>query len=213
MKKVGEVLREQRQKKNLTLETIAQRTKIQLKFLTALESNSFEKLPPAPFVKGFLRSYAVAIGLDPVTVLALLRRDFKTTPTGEIIPRTFLKPLSRRRVWLTPRVTVGITVGIISLVVLGYGLLQWWKLQQPPPLTVISPQDQSIVEKNILIRGRTVVDAIVFVDAKPVALTPEGEFEAEVFATENGTKIITIKAVDRAGRETVVQRTVKVEQD
>ena len=212
MKKVGEVLKEQRQKKNLTVETLADRTKIQPKFIIALENNSFELLPSAPFVKGFIRSYATVLGLDPTTILALLRRDFKTTDRGEIIPRTYLKPLSRKQNWITPRVTAIVATSIVSLVILSYGAFQWWKLSQPPPLAIISPIEGSTVEKNIVVKGRTMVDAIVFVDAKPVALTQTGEFETTVFANDNGNKTITIKAQDRAGRETVEQRTVNVEE-
>jgi cytoskeletal protein RodZ len=52
-------------RKRLTLEQIAQATKINLGTLQALENDDFERLPASVYTRGFLRSFAREVDLDP----------------------------------------------------------------------------------------------------------------------------------------------------
>lgn len=61
----GERLREQRERQKISLHTIAHATNISVRFLDAIEKNQFDKLPGGIFTRGFLRSYAIQVGLDP----------------------------------------------------------------------------------------------------------------------------------------------------
>ncbi|MGD9236065.1 MAG: helix-turn-helix transcriptional regulator, partial [Desulfobacterales bacterium] len=60
----GYYLQSIRLEKNITLETVAEETRIAMSNLTAIEREDVESLPDPVFVKGFLRSYAQAIGAD-----------------------------------------------------------------------------------------------------------------------------------------------------
>jgi len=55
---LGSYLRQERERQQVSLQDIAATTKIQLKFLEALEHDAYDQLPAAPFVVGFLRAYA-----------------------------------------------------------------------------------------------------------------------------------------------------------
>lgn len=66
---VGEVLRQARQERNLTLEQAAQETHIRLRYLQAMEAGAFEQLPSPAHARGFLRAYAGYLGLDPQPLL------------------------------------------------------------------------------------------------------------------------------------------------
>ena len=61
----GKALRETREAKNITLEYIAQRTKISKRYLQAIEDEDPENFPETVYLKGYLRQYASEIGLDP----------------------------------------------------------------------------------------------------------------------------------------------------
>lgn len=61
----GARLRAQRESQQVTLETIADRTKIRLVLLEGLERNDTSLWPTGIFRRSYCRSYAVAIGLDP----------------------------------------------------------------------------------------------------------------------------------------------------
>lgn len=60
----GSHLKHQRELRGISLDEIASITKIHLRYLKALESNSFDELPGEVFIKGFIRSYGRAIGAN-----------------------------------------------------------------------------------------------------------------------------------------------------
>lgn len=59
-----------RKKAGVSLEDIAEQTKISLRFLRAIEDEEFDKLPGGIFTTSYLRQYAAAIGYDPEQLLA-----------------------------------------------------------------------------------------------------------------------------------------------
>lgn len=62
---IGSSLRDARLRQGLDFSELEQRTKIRPKYLRALEEEQFDLLPAPTYVRGFLRSYAHALGLDP----------------------------------------------------------------------------------------------------------------------------------------------------
>jgi hypothetical protein len=61
---IGSSLREARLRQELDFPDLEERTKIRPKYLRALEDERFDILPAPTYVRGFLRSYAEALGLD-----------------------------------------------------------------------------------------------------------------------------------------------------
>jgi len=59
-----------RQKIGMTLEQIAENTKISMRFLRAIEDEEFEKLPGGIFSTSYLRQYASQIGFDEAELLS-----------------------------------------------------------------------------------------------------------------------------------------------
>jgi flagellar biosynthesis protein FlhG len=78
----GEALRLERQRLGQTLESIASRTKIRQAFLIAIEQEQWDRLPSPVFLRGFVREFALCLGLpaDPVTRALLSRRDQALAP-------------------------------------------------------------------------------------------------------------------------------------
>jgi len=60
----GEKLKQEREKRKITLEEISLSTKIGTRMLQALEENKFNQLPGGIFNKGFVRAYSRVVGLD-----------------------------------------------------------------------------------------------------------------------------------------------------
>jgi cytoskeletal protein RodZ len=61
---IGETLREARLSKNLSLDELQQITKVQKRFLEAIENNQFHVLPSDFYVRAFIRQYATAVDVD-----------------------------------------------------------------------------------------------------------------------------------------------------
>jgi cytoskeletal protein RodZ len=60
----GEELRQERESRGVALETISEKTKVIVRYLTALENEKFEALPGGILSKGIVRGYARTVGLD-----------------------------------------------------------------------------------------------------------------------------------------------------
>jgi cytoskeletal protein RodZ len=65
MSSFGEELRRERELRGIPLREVAEATKVNLRYLQALERNEFEHLPGGVFNRGFVRAYAQYIGVDP----------------------------------------------------------------------------------------------------------------------------------------------------
>jgi cytoskeletal protein RodZ len=61
---IGNSLREARLRQRLDFRQVEQATKIRGRYLRALEEEDFEALPAETYVRGFLKTYAEALGLD-----------------------------------------------------------------------------------------------------------------------------------------------------
>lgn len=61
---IGSHLRNLRAKKGLSLEEIATKTMVQQRFLAAIEKGEIEQLPEPLYIRGFIRRFAEALGID-----------------------------------------------------------------------------------------------------------------------------------------------------
>lgn len=66
-------LEQQRLRAGLSLDEIADRTKISIRFLRAIEAGDFEQLPAGIFATSYIRQYAEAIGTEPEKILSRYR--------------------------------------------------------------------------------------------------------------------------------------------
>jgi cytoskeleton protein RodZ len=62
-------LRNWRQRKGISLESIAENTKLSVRHLQAIESGEFRKLPGGIYDTNYIRQYARAIGFDEAKLL------------------------------------------------------------------------------------------------------------------------------------------------
>ncbi len=208
---VGQLLKEERSRRQLSLETLAKKTRIRVEYLNFLETGVFEQLPAATFVKGYIKRYAAILGLDHKPLLALLRRDFKESAKGTLVPREFIKPVLKGRRTMASITIVAVVLSAVFLSLISYVGFQWYQLNKPPELQVSQPADQARVAAQIVVEGTTSPEAMVFVNDQPAALKPDGTFESRVFIPSEGVTTITIQAKDRRGKTNQIQRTVYVQ--
>ena len=88
----GEVLAARRNELRLTIEEVSQRLKLAHRQIIALEANDFASLPGLASVRGFVRSYAKLLELDPVPLLEMMTPE--TNPAAD--PVVLRRPLPLR---------------------------------------------------------------------------------------------------------------------
>ena len=64
METLGDYLKDKREAQNITLEEVAQATRIRKTILEAVENNQFDRIPAQVFAQGFIKSYAAYLELD-----------------------------------------------------------------------------------------------------------------------------------------------------
>jgi cytoskeletal protein RodZ len=72
---IGAALRAVREFKGLSLEDVAETTRVRRAYLAAIEDMRMEALPSRPFTIGYVRAYALALGVDGDTAVRRFRQD------------------------------------------------------------------------------------------------------------------------------------------
>jgi cytoskeletal protein RodZ len=130
-----------RERKGVDLYRAERDTKIRARYLAALERGDYRELPGAVYTKGFLRNYALYLGLDPEDAIRQWKRERGDAAVPAEPVLAVPKPLAAPRPGLSfsPAVVVAalMTVGVVLFgVYLAFQLLRYAK---PPTLEVTSP--------------------------------------------------------------------------
>ena len=110
MPTVGQYLRELREQRKMSVEEVSRATRVPMASVERIETDRFDELPGEVFVRGFLKSYARALGVPADEVLARYtasRRVAWVTPLPISAPS---KPARGRR--------LGVAVALVLLLIL-----------------------------------------------------------------------------------------------
>ncbi|MBZ4682937.1 MAG: hypothetical protein PWP46_270 [Fusobacteriaceae bacterium] len=80
---IGEILRNAREEKGYDISYIAEQTKIQKRYLIALEEENYKELPGEVHIKGFLRNYCREVGLNSDEIIKIYNQSKSHTEEKE----------------------------------------------------------------------------------------------------------------------------------
>ena len=134
-----------RERKGVDLYRAERDTKIRARYLAALERGEYRELPGDVYTKGFLRNYALYLGLDPAEVVGQWRRERgELGPTKAIL--TVPRPIAQARPGL--QFSPGIVVAaLLTILIVGVGVwlgFQVMRFAKPPTLQVTSPREATV---------------------------------------------------------------------
>lgn len=130
MKEIGQRLRDARVKKGLSLEDVAEQTRIRQRYLLAMEEGDFGSIPGIVYVKGFLKQYAQTVGLNPQEMLDQFQRyagenspELANTkqelkPLKPVAPATKTRKVNVKKIVIT-------TVVLVLMVALAYNVARF----------------------------------------------------------------------------------------
>lgn len=120
MNEVGETLKAARKEKGYTLDDLQQITKIQKRYLVAIEEGNLEVLPGNFYARAFIKQYADTVGLDGEKLLADYT-DYIPSPNDknytEKMATTQTRSRSKKNDWL-PRLQENLPIILIVVLVL-----------------------------------------------------------------------------------------------
>jgi cytoskeleton protein RodZ len=146
----GRELQLERQRRRVSLESIAEGTKVPLRHLRALEQEEYAQLPGGIFNKGILRNYCNFLGLDEHEWLPRLPNV--APPASEQDWESFAENVRRSRVGKrssTGAQWLGVLVMLLVLVALG---LAAWRVVLRPQVMLLPQAGQMVAPAQPLNR-------------------------------------------------------------
>ncbi len=175
-----------RERKGVDLYRAERDTKIRARYLAALERGDYKELPGAVYTKGFLRNYALYLGLDPDEVLLQWRNERgnpKEAPPAIVVPRPIATP--RKGMSFSPGLVVA---ALLVVVIAAFGVylgIQVLRFAKPPTIAVTQPStavvDVDESTTTYTLQGTTLPGATVSI------LSPGHDEPFQVTATSDGT--------------------------
>jgi cytoskeletal protein RodZ len=120
--KPGDALQAARQEKGLSLDQVAEITRVPMRHLKALEANDFSAMPGVTYATGFARAYARAVGLDEYDMGQAVRAHMGAVSYGS--RHEAFEPIDPARI--PPRWLAWIAAALAALLAIGYGV---WRNQ------------------------------------------------------------------------------------
>lgn len=134
---LGNQLREAREARDLSIDTVANELMIRKFYLTSLEEGTYRHLPERVYAVGFVKSYAELLGLDQHSAVEQFKREAYGS-RGAAVDRIELNmPTPTSQSMLPPRGTILAITACLALLIIG-GLI--WSRNADDPVTHTIPQ-------------------------------------------------------------------------
>src|SRR3954447_12693242 len=144
-------------------------TKIRARYLAALERGEYAELPGDVYTKGFLRNYALYLGLDVEEVVGQWRRERGTAPAPKTV-LTVPRPIAQPRAGL--HFSPGIVIAaLLTVLIVGIGVwlgIQVMRFAKPPTLEVTNPREATLQlseeSTSFTLQGTSIPNATISVE-------------------------------------------------
>jgi cytoskeletal protein RodZ len=211
--RLGDALRQQRERKGVTMQQAAEDTRIREKFLQAIESGDYQSLPGNVYTKGFLRNYAQYLNLDPGEMLALYTGERGgADPARSFAP---MRPLVKRSFIFTPTVLVPVIVLGGILLFIAYFYYQFTSFAVAPHVDITDPPGDAVsTTAEYVVKGKTNPDGRITASVSP-GLDPLGDIKPAADGTfsvtvplKPGPNHVEVVVLDAAGKQARATRTI-----
>jgi cytoskeletal protein RodZ len=178
----GEELRLAREARGITLRHISEQTRISVRYLEAIESNDYKRLPGGIFNRSFIKAYAKQIGFDEEEALEGYLRTAREQgdPADEVATTPYKSHVYTDGGTRSPLVTLLLTILILAILSLGvYAVLHWYQRRD---VTRNTPQPPAPTNTQAVNAAAPPVSA-------PTPIVPTNQFHIEVTARGKRTYI------------------------
>jgi cytoskeleton protein RodZ len=145
MASIGQELKRERELRSISLKEIADQTKINIRFLRALEEDRLDMMPEKFFTRGIIRSYAKYLGLDEQNVLNTYLENLQSQQEVQEEKRERVEEPPQKK--NLPFILALIFVSIVASVIILYFVFQ--KKETSSPEEIRMPQVQIPKESTL----------------------------------------------------------------
>lgn len=188
--------------RGVTLKHLSTETGIALKHLENFSHGRFERLPSAPYVRGYFVKLGPILGFDPDEWWGRIKEEDTVTRSGSAdrMPgNRFSRWRGRALVW-----------GLIALLLIGvYVAARFTTIIGEPRLTLAAPAPNTaaVSASTLAFRGTVQNGDTLTLNGADVPLGPDGSFDTEIILRP-GSNTIELRAKKVLGREIVLTRQI-----
>lgn len=209
MIRIGQRLREEREKKQYSLEQVAKATKIRQSFLDAIEKGEYRLLPSAAYAHGFVKNYVAFLDLPVREYLAMFRREFNAKEHLGVLPESFTNPRQITVNKIRVKQTLFVALGLFSLLLI-YIFYQYKAAFFNPSLSVITPKENAVFHsQTVTVSGHADQNVTIMINDQPALLDANDNFTKEI-PVFLGPSVITVSATNNFGKISIIKRDIIV---
>jgi len=128
-----------REKERLSVGDMAARLRLHVNQVRAIESENLAQLPEAAYVRGFVRSYARSLGLDPAPLIDDLNSKLAPASASVVDGIARARDYSPVRAATHERASRSLVLGLSLVALIALGALGWYATRQPRPAPAPAP--------------------------------------------------------------------------
>jgi transcriptional regulator with XRE-family HTH domain len=207
---VGDQLQLARSGAGLTLKKVSKKTKINIKYLSALEKGEYDKLPAGLYERKYVKEYAAFLNLDAKKILEEYDKEKKIVVENKN-PGFFSEfRIKKVNFIIFPKIVKGLITILVVGVCFGYIGYCLYDFISSPELTIAAPRDNMITKENtILIAGETEPEVEVYINGNSILTGQNGSFKTNIDLRE-GVNNIQITAEKKYSRKKVINKQILV---
>ncbi|MPW35054.1 RodZ domain-containing protein [Vibrio sp. B1Z05] len=149
---IGDILRAKRESLGISQKEIADRLRLRLAIIQGIESNDFQEGQVHTFTRGYVRSYARAVGADEKAIVELLDSSLLVQPHEDSM-QSFSQQTKKKK---HDNNIMKLTWGIFTIII-GISAVWWWQSEQNTDAIVndlattevSAPVDGEVSEANV----------------------------------------------------------------
>jgi hypothetical protein len=206
----GHDLRELRELRGVSLETLGGLTKIHPSIIEAFEEERLSDLMDPAYAERHVRALVTVLEGRPAYFIKKYRELVESRGVGTRGTAPRMRP-RKRDFFVVPHALA--FAGFLFIVAIMGGYLVWQGsiLQESPLLTVTSPVDSAVLDvPQVEVRGATDPSATVTVNGRPAVVDRDGNFSL-TFDVPRGSTTLTIQAQRRFGAPVTEVRRITYE--
>ncbi|MEI7891081.1 MAG: helix-turn-helix domain-containing protein [bacterium] len=212
---LGEKMKKIRDERRLSLNEISKGTKIQVKYLQHIEESEYQKLPADVYTRGFLRSYAIFMGLNETALIKQFEREKNIHKNiKKVVDEDHhhkARPVKFSSLVITPKAIIISVILLVVVLSFAYLYIEVNNFVSKPRLSILTPFDGAMINgSSTHVSGIAEKDALVFINDQPVLVSEKGEFSEDI-GLKLGVNIISVKARSKFDKEDTKVVTVNAE--
>lgn len=196
---IGQDLKKEREVRGITLEEIAENTKINIRFLRALEEDQLDILPGKFLTKGIMRSYVQYLGIEDEVILERLYKEARLQDKAREV--TLPSRSDHEEIYSRVKNLIRSVIILSSLVIIVLGL--FWILKKDS-LDTTPPQSTAPVQKTAPAVAEKPAASPVEPEAKPQELSFKFNFQQRTWIQVYADEELVLNQEMSAGEEFLV---------